>query len=192
MAQTQSDKESKMQSKQERIDAINEYKNMDIVDLIIEDHKPLKELIEVLKSDAELEEKFFAFEEFAPLLVMHSKPEEQTVYVDMKLDDATREEGFEGDVEHQLADQLVEEIRRTKDEDLWMARVKVLAELVEHHIEEEEDELLPKYKQNSSKEERLAVTQEFIALKQELADQQGEDSPSEISLENIQRSSKKH
>lgn len=192
MAQTHSDKETKMQRRQERMEAINELKEMDIIDLIKEDHKPLKELIEVMKGDAELEEKFFAFEEFAPLLVMHSKPEEQTVYVDMKAEDETREEGFEGDVEHQIADQLVEEIKRTKDEDLWMARVKVLAELVEHHIEEEENELLPKYKENSSAEERLAITQEFLALKQELADQQGEDSPSETALEEIQKSSAKH
>jgi len=41
-----------------------------------------------------------------------------------------------------FADQLVEENMRTDDEDLWSARVKVLAELVEHHIEQEPKNVL--------------------------------------------------
>lgn len=179
MAQTQ--QESKQSS------VINQMRNTDVIELILEDHKPLKKLIKVMKGDGELEEKFLAFEEFAPLLVMHSKPEEESVYVYMKDHEDSREEGFEGDVEHGLADQLVEEIKRTKDEDLWMARVKVLAELVEHHIEEEEDELLPKFKENSSPEDRLELSGQFIELKKVLAEQNGEDSPSEMSLESIQR-----
>ncbi len=35
-------------------------------------------------------------------------PEEQVLYTYMKSKEETREEGFEGDVEHALADQLVE------------------------------------------------------------------------------------
>lgn len=176
MAQTQHEKKK-------TVDHSMGMQNADVVDVILEDHKPLKKLIKTLKGDAEFEEKFVAFEEFAPLLIMHAQPEEETVYVVMKKNEECREEGFEGDVEHQLADQLIEEIKRTKDEDLWMARVKVLAELVEHHIEEEEDELLPKFKENFEKEERVALTKKFFELKQKLGDQQGEDSPSEASLE---------
>lgn len=180
MAHTEQQKESTKST-------IQQMQNTDVIELILEDHKPLKKLIEVMKGDAELEEKFLAFEEFAPLLTMHAKPEEESVYVFMKDNEDSREEGFEGDVEHGLADQLVEEIKRTKDEDLWMARVKVLAELVEHHIEEEEDELLPKFKENSSKEDRLELAREFVELKQVLAKQGGEDSPSEVTLENMNR-----
>lgn len=166
--------------------------NMDVIDLILEDHKPLKELINTLKGDAEFEEKFLCFEEFAPLLTMHAKPEEQTVYVYMKSTKDAREEGFEGDVEHGLADQLVEEIKRTDDEDLWMARVKVLAELVEHHIEEEEKELLPKYKEISDLEEREEIAVHFMKLKEDLAEQSGEDAPSEISMNLLAQHKKAH
>jgi hemerythrin superfamily protein len=157
-------------------------KQNDIIDLILEDHKPLQELILTLKSDAEFENKFMAFQEFAPLLVLHAKPEEQTVYMNMKDMDETREEGFEGDVEHEIADQLVEEIKRTTDEDIFMARVKVLAELVEHHIEEEEEELLPKFRQATSTEERMQMAESFLKLKEKLGEQGGEDAPSEEML----------
>lgn len=138
----------------------------DIVDLILKDHEPLKELIEVMKdSDKDLAERKAAFQEFAPTLVAHAKPEEQVLYTFMKKKEELREEGFEGDVEHTLADQLVEECKRTEDEDLLGARLKVLAELVEHHIEEEEEELLPDFKENSKSQERIKMGDEFLRLK---------------------------
>jgi hemerythrin superfamily protein len=107
----------------------------DIIQMIMVDHKPLKKLIKVMKdSDQSLSARQKAFEEFAPLLVAHAKPEEQVLYVYMRKDEDLREESFEGEVEHGLADQMLEEAKRTDDEDLWSAKVKVLAELVEHHI----------------------------------------------------------
>lgn len=156
----------------------------DIVNLIMEDHRPLKRLIAILKNtDKDPAEREEAFAEFAPLLVTHAKPEEQVLYAYMKSNDELREEGFEGDVEHQLADQLVEEIMRTDDEDLWSARVKVLAELVEHHIEEEESELLPDFKKNSELNQRLAMGQQFLMLKTKLLEQGGTDAAHESDLD---------
>jgi hemerythrin superfamily protein len=152
----------------------------DIIEMILHDHKALKKLIKVMKnSDKDLSERQEAFEEFAPLLVVHAKPEEQTMYVFMKDDEDLREEGFEGDVEHGLADQLLEEIKRTDDEDLWGARVKVLAELVEHHIEEEEDELLPDFRKHSDIEERVQMGAKFMELKHKLEEQGGKDTVEE-------------
>ncbi len=152
----------------------------DIINLIKEDHKPLKKLIRILKdSEKEIEERIEAYAEFAPLLVNHAKSEEQSLYVAMKQNSELREEGLEGDVEHGLADQLIEEIRRTEDDDLWSAKVKVLAELVEHHIQEEEDELLPDYRNNSDAADRVKVGQEFLRLKTLMMEQGNEDSPSE-------------
>ncbi|MBO9667822.1 MAG: hemerythrin domain-containing protein [Bdellovibrio sp.] len=158
-------------------------KHDDIVEMILEDHKPLKELIKVMKdSDRSLDERANAFAEFAPLLICHAKPEEQSLYIYMKNDEDLREEGFEGDVEHALADQLVEEIMRTDDPDLWGARVKVLAELVEHHIQEEEDELLPDFKKHSEVKDRRNIGVTFLALKTKLLEKGGEETPHEDNL----------
>lgn len=153
---------------------------LDIVNMILEDHKPLKELIEIMKdTDKEPEERADAFAQFAPLLISHAKPEEQVLYTVMKANEGLREEGFEGDVEHMLADQLVEEIMRTDDDDLWSARVKVLAELVEHHIEEEESELLPDFKKNSEPRQRQKMGQQFLMLKTKMLEQGGLDTVKE-------------
>lgn len=141
-------------------------KNADIVSVILEDHKPLKEYINIMKdSESSPEERISAFKEFAPTLVAHAKPEEEVLYTFMKKDEDFREEALEGDVEHGLVDQLVEEIKRTDDQDLKCARIKVLAELVEHHIEEEEEEMLPEFKMNSEIADRARLGNKFLEVK---------------------------
>ncbi|KYG68033.1 hypothetical protein AZI87_01825 [Bdellovibrio bacteriovorus] len=168
-----------MSKKQTKISS-GKSSELDIINMILEDHKPLKELIEVMKdSEKELEERQEAFAQFAPLLISHAKPEEQSLYRYMKGDEELREGGFEGDVEHQLADQMVEEIMRTDDDDLWSARVKVLAELVEHHIEEEEEELLPDFKKHSESSDREKLGQLFLELKTKILERGGMDAPHE-------------
>jgi hemerythrin superfamily protein len=153
----------------------------DIIQLILQDHKPLKVLIKLLKDGAvEFREKQPAFMEFAPLLISHAKPEEQSLYMAMKKNEDLRSEGLEGDTEHAIADQLVEEIRRTNDEDTWMAKVKVLAELVEHHIQEEEEEMLPDYRKESGLEDRIQIGQVYLQLKEQMEAQGGDDAPSEV------------
>ncbi len=156
----------------------------DIVELILQDHIPIKEMIEVLKDeDKDLEEKMLVFEDFATTLVAHAKPEEQTLYLQMKENKALRIEGFEGEVEHTIADQLLEEIKRTDDDDEWCAKVKVLAEIVEHHIEDEEETLLPDYKSESERGERESLGAEYLELKSALEAQGSDDAPSEDDLE---------
>ncbi len=141
----------------------------DILELILEDHKPLKQLIKILKDPEKysLEERRDAFEDFAPLLTIHAKPEEESLYIFMKDkdEDELKVQGYEGDVEHAIADQLVNEIKETGNEDLWSARVKVLAEMVEHHIEEEEDEMFPEIRKNSELEERAKLGTLYMQLK---------------------------
>jgi hemerythrin superfamily protein len=138
----------------------------DIVDVILEDHIAIKELIEIMKdSERDFSERRSAFEEFAPLLVAHAKPEEEIVYKRMKAITKLRELGYEGDVEHGIADQLVEEAKRTYDSDLLSARIKVLAEVVEHHIHEEESELLPAFKKETGPELRKTLGDLFLERK---------------------------
>lgn len=164
-------------------------KEADIIAVILEHHKPLKELITQLKSDdLEQSEKRLAFQEFAPLLLSHAEPEEKTLYVRMKENDELRTEGFEGDVEHHLAVQMINEVVNTEDPDEWMAKVKVLAELVEHHIEEEEEEMFPDVKKELDLETRIALADEYLRLYDEAsAENDGDESRFQISAEHMLR-----
>ena len=139
---------------------------IDIIDAIKEDHKPLKELLKIMKGEKEtFAQKKAAFEKFGPTLVAHAKPEEKTWYTDMKSTSDLKIEGLEGDIEHQIADQLCDELKRTTSRDVFMAKVKVLAELVEHHIKEEENEMLPDFKKNSTSDERYELGAKYLKLR---------------------------
>lgn len=157
----------------------------DIVKLILEDHKPLKVLIKIMKdSENSFSQRRKAFEKFAPLLISHAKPEEQVLYGFMKDEEDLREEAFEGDVEHSLADEMIESVKATSDKDECGAKIKVLAELVEHHIEEEESELLPDFKKHADAEERMELGAEYRAAKDELDVQEYEDDSGNRKIKN--------
>ncbi len=151
----------------------------DIIDLILKDHRPIKELIEILKdSKSEFSAKHNTFAEFAPLLLSHAEPEQKSLYSRMKDDEELREEAFEGDVEHNLASQMIEELQLSmEDQDQWMAKVKVLAEVVEHHIEEEESVMLKKVKKEFDAETRTVIGLEYLELREEFDVAQGNMRP---------------
>lgn len=150
----------------------------EITALILEDHKPLKKLIKILKDDEEsLAKRKKAFSQFAPLLTIHAKSEERALYTRMKEEDELRVEGLEGDTEHHIADSLVKEIKGIEDKDEFTAKAKVLAELVEHHIEEEEKEMLKEIRKEMELSERQEIGAEYLQLKQQIAAEEGAGSP---------------
>ena len=154
----------------------------DIIQVILKDHKPLWASIKIMKDEkSTYAEKKKAFYKFAPALIAHAKPEEQTWYMQMKSEKDFVVDGLEGDVEHSLADQLCEELKRTSDREMFMAKVKVLAELVEHHLEEEEEDMLPEFRKDSTAEERIALGEKYLKIQAVFVAKGGDDSPPEKS-----------
>ena len=134
----------------------------DIVELILNDHTPLKLLIETLKNiEIERPEKAEPLEEFVFLLRGHAKAEEKSLYAAMKSFAPLKIQSFEGDTEHAIAEQLIHEINATSSDEAWLAKVKVLAESVENHIEEEETLTLKKVQSEMTKELRMKIGNEY-------------------------------
>lgn len=157
----------------------------DIISVIEQDHKPLKELIEVMKDpDYSVDERQQAFAEFAPLLVTHAKAEEKALYDFLKKSSDLRVHAFEGEAEHMVADQLCEEIKRTTDLDQMSAKIKVLAEAVEHHIKEEENDILPEVKKHFSEDTLKRLTDEYVKVQMEMIGEGQDDAPPEKDLRN--------
>ena len=161
-------KKNKETSQKSKREFRSESSEGDVIDLILEDHKPLKELIVVLKdSKALLAKKKLAYEKFASLLATHAEAEEESLYAYMKKLKDFRIDEFEGETEHALAKSLMGEIAELKFGDEWEAKVKVLAEMVEHHVAEEENALFKKLEEEVSDDELESVGQEYAALWQE-------------------------
>lgn len=125
-----------------------------------------------------------AFEQFAPLLIAHAKPEEEVLYTAMKEDKEIRVEAYEGEVEHELAEMMLHEAKAATDTDIWSAKVKVLAELVEHHIQEEEGDLLPDYRKSSDPKERMELGQKYLQAKEQYENWDFDEMDEKVSASN--------
>lgn len=139
---------------------------IEIIDAIKTDHEDLRKLIEVMKSeDAGRSEKKKAFMQFAVLLKSHAVSEERAFYARALKNKELKINAHEGYVEHKVADLLSQVARREKMPDRLEAEMKVLAELVEHHIEEEESDFLPEAKKEFSEEERNEMGRNFLQFR---------------------------
>ena len=140
-----------------------------IVDAIIEDHKALKQLAKILKDEKEeLSTKRLAFKLFRSLLKSHSDSEEDALYSISKHLRGLKTKTEEGFVEHDVANELLAKIKTPtarSNTTHWKAQVQVLAELVEHHLEEEEDDLLPAIRKKVNLKVQIRAGQRFISLR---------------------------
>ena len=91
--------------------------------------------------------------ELSQKLMAHTKIEEMILYPEGKsVDEDLTLEAYE---EHECVKSVIKKLARTRASDeTFMAKVTVLKELVEHHVEEEEKEYFPKLKTELG-EERL-------------------------------------
>jgi hemerythrin-like domain-containing protein len=140
------------------------------VSAIKADHASLREFLGILKdTDSKMSARRQAYASFAALLKSHSSSEEKAVYGKV-VKWAGRElhlKVAEGFVEHRLADDLMRRLESTKDATQWSAHANVLAEVVEHHLKEEERELLPRIRKAASTRADSAMLDEYLALRAE-------------------------
>jgi hemerythrin superfamily protein len=103
-------------------------------------------------------------------LEIHTKIEEEIFYPAVtKLKDEIGELVTEGIEEHHVVDNLMTEAKGLSPSDeVWAAKIKVLIENVEHHAEEEEQEMFPKIRQAMDKDARSALGRQMEARKAEL------------------------
>jgi hemerythrin superfamily protein len=145
---------------------------MDALELIKQDHKRLKKLLEETL-EAQGTDREARMDHLRTELVAHERMEEEVFYPRLKQEQKAREEVLEGYEEHHVADVLLDELLEVPAEtDLWKAKVKVLKENVEHHMDEEESELFKKARSvlNRDELEQLGARMERIKRSAEDAD----------------------
>jgi hemerythrin-like domain-containing protein len=120
------------------------------IEALTEDHNKIRKELEVLKdTDHSLKKRINAFERLVPVLVSHSAREEKIIYAFMKSRSETglKAMALEGEEEHKIVERLVKEMFDGRSKaDVWTAKAKVLVELIEHHVNEEENEIFPALK----------------------------------------------
>jgi hemerythrin-like domain-containing protein len=127
-------------------------KNSDVsvIDLLLFDHQYLKECIAVLVNDsADKKKKKSVAKGFLDAVQKHSTAEKKAVYSKLESNEELHFIILEAEIEHGIIDQKVKKLKKDltrfrvlKDE--TEAELKVLGELLQNHLMEEESEMFPK------------------------------------------------
>lgn len=141
---------------------------MDIYARIKEDHDHAREVMEKLKTTTARAEKtrLELFGKFKLDMWAHHKVEEAVFYSYLRDDTDMSEDSYEALNEHHVANGLLEELDTFPvNSDEWGVKFKALCELVEHHIDEEEQDFFPAAKKIISKEAAELMGKRFDARK---------------------------
>ena len=121
---------------------------MDALALLTADHNRVRGLFARFQAAEEEKDTETMMELAAKIIVeleVHTTIEEEIFYPEIKgASEDIKDIVDEGVEEHHVAETLIGEVKGlTPDDDAWTAKMKVLIESVEHHAEEEEQEMFP-------------------------------------------------
>ncbi len=143
---------------------------MNAIELLKQQHRDVEDLFEEFEAagDRARKTKERLCKEIADRLAVHAEIEEKLFYPESKQENT--EELLREGVEEHLAMKrtLADLLASSPDDAQFDARMKVLKEMVEHHVGEEEGDLFPKVKKACSKEELEDLGRRMAEMAEEL------------------------
>lgn len=145
---------------------------MNAFELLKADHRKVEDIFAKLEETTEraVKTREELFLKLKTELEIHTQIEEEILYPVLKEAADTREITFEAYEEHNVAKQLLLEMEGLPvDSEEWMAKCKVLQENIEHHVEEEEEEMFKMAEEVLTTEQIEEIGTQLQAEKKELA-----------------------
>lgn len=140
---------------------------MSAIELLENDHREVEAYFQEFEDLEDEAAKSELAQKICMALTVHMQIEEEIFYPEARK--ATKDDDLldEAVVEHAGAKKLIAEIEEMEPgDDLFDAKVKVLGEMIQHHVEEEEQELFPEVKDSGM--DLAAVGAEMAKRKSEL------------------------
>ncbi|MFB2897156.1 hemerythrin domain-containing protein [Aerosakkonemataceae cyanobacterium BLCC-F50] len=142
---------------------------MNVIELIKSDHRKVESLFSEMEKTKDSKKMQMLFDEIYTELTLHAKVEELTLYPSMRNYDETHDMVEEAEEEHTEAKVLLEELKSMSPSDPdFKAKIEELKEAVQHHVEEEESEILPSVSDSMDEQEMKELAKEFQEAKSKL------------------------
>jgi hemerythrin-like domain-containing protein len=144
---------------------------MDALRLLTKDHDQFKRLLEELDDTTEraVKTREQTFAKLQQDLEVHEAIEGEIFYPALKDHPKTRDIALEGYEEHHVVDTVMGEMRELSvSDETWTAKFAVMKENLEHHIEEEEQDMFPKARKVFEQEELDALGERMAARREAL------------------------
>ncbi len=157
---------------------------MDAITLLKRQHREVSSLFKKFQTARTGKQKREIFEQIADSLAVHAAIEEKHFYPSVKKK-ATEEILFESVEEHLQIKRVIADLLQLDPGDaVFAAKVKVLQDDVEHHVEEEEEELFPKVKKLFDADDLTSLAE---AMQQTETELKGEGSPRQMVPQETER-----
>jgi len=137
-----------------------------------DDHNEVASLLGDLMESEDRVERDRLFEQMKTKLLAHAHAEQEVLY--RRLERAQSEESrifaHEGTNEHQIVEDQLQKLSAASDKtgNQWAAELRVLRELVDHHVDEEDSTGFSCARDEVGKEELEAISQDFQTRKSKL------------------------
>ena len=147
--------------------------NADPFALLKQDHRKVERIFKEIHDTTERAEKTRQelFENLKTALEYHTKVEEQFLYPVLEEVGLTHDMTLEAEEEHNVVKTLLADLAgMSPTDEEWVAKITVMKESLEHHVEEEETDLFIKAKKVMTEEQQETLSDAIIKLREE-ADQ---------------------
>src|ERR671924_79633 len=144
---------------------------MNAIQLLKDDHDAMKKMLTELESTTERGTKTRAalFAKVREELTVHEVIEEEIFYPALKEHPKAKEIVLEAYEEHGVVDMIMAEIEQVPfDDERWGAKFTVMKENIEHHIEEEENEMFAQARDAFEKAELEELGKRMMDRKEQL------------------------
>jgi hemerythrin superfamily protein len=143
---------------------------MDIFEVLTSDHEKVKKILEQMQQTSSRasgrREKLV--QSLSVNFLPHAYAEEQYFYQILLDETSEQEDIYSALEEHRAAKMVLADLTdAAADDPRWMARLRVLKELVEHHIEEEESQIFDIAREVIDEDRSNEVAKRFKELKKE-------------------------
>ena len=139
-----------------------------VIKLLMQDHKALKKLMKVIKSqkssDALIEKSFLKLK---ATVKSHVHAEEKSLLRPLINHPRFEDEVREGYEEHRVHEYIFSGIAKVSDKKRKIEQIKIYCEVLEHHLEEEENDLFPKVRKYIAKSTRQKMGVAFTKRRKE-------------------------
>ena len=137
--------------------------------LLKEDHEKVAGILEKIDATTErgVKTREELFTQLKTELEIHAEIEETIFYPALEKHEESRDIALEAVEEHRIVKEFLAELdSMAKDDEIWTAKMTVLKENIEHHVEEEEGEMFSKARKALTEDEIESLGTRLEAAKQ--------------------------
>ncbi len=143
-------------------------KEITFFDILKQDHDKVRDMFEQIAEDEEAENREEMFAGLQSELQEHLDLEEKFFYPVLDQNEETHDKALEAYEEHHVAKMVLSEFSGLDmEDDRWDAKIKVLQELVFHHLDEEEKNVFKMAKKALEPDQIKQITDQIQQQKSE-------------------------